>query len=159
LLRIETYSNVKIHKSLTDFEFESILSTMDAIVSYRPTYNGETSLTVIEALRHGVIPIVRRVGWFDELPDDIVCKVDNEAQVIDAVKKLDSDRVFLDKMKKKAKEYAENELSYTRYSQTILENIDSSHNTNINTNIVEAIKSHKNKEHLLSLINNINIKQ
>src|SRR5690606_40548765 len=65
-----------------------ILSSVDAIVNFRPNYNGETSLTVLEALRHGTVPIVRRIGWFDELPDEVVFKVNKESEVIAAIETL-----------------------------------------------------------------------
>jgi glycosyltransferase involved in cell wall biosynthesis len=74
LKRLRSYTNVTLHTNPTDFQFQTMLSNMDVVVSYRPKYMGETSLTIIEAMRFGVTPLVRKVGWFDELPDDCVLK-------------------------------------------------------------------------------------
>jgi glycosyltransferase involved in cell wall biosynthesis len=152
LLRIESYSNVRIHKNLTDFEFESILSKMDVIISYRPTYNGETSLTVVEALRHGVIPIVRNVGWFSELPDNVAIKIDKEEQVVAAIKQLQENEKLLNDMKLAAKSYAEEELSYVGYAEKIKTISNNTEKEGFNYKIAKALHEKRSKEEIIKII-------
>ena len=127
---------------------------MDAIVSYRPNYNGETSLTVIEALRHGVVPIVRKIGWFDELPDDIVMKVSSEAEVKEAVVYLVENREVLETMKAKAKKYAAEHLNYETYAKKLHAYISKQNSENVsqNTAIARALKSGAGLDQLLKLV-------
>lgn len=71
----ERYPNIHIEFDLTDLEFNNLLSSMDLLINYRATYKGEASRATLEAMRERVVPIVRKIGWFDELPDDCVYKL------------------------------------------------------------------------------------
>ncbi|HWB38946.1 MAG TPA: hypothetical protein VG604_01775, partial [Candidatus Saccharimonadales bacterium] len=117
--RLQSLPNVTVETNLSDFAFESRLSAMDAIVNYRPQYNGESSQTVIDALRYGVVPIVRRIGWFDELPDDCVEKVDSEDEVLAAVTRLVTKADYLKQKKQAAKQYAVDTYGYERYADQL----------------------------------------
>src|SRR4029079_11564980 len=53
----------------------SLMAACDALVNLRYPTVGETSGSVIRALSLGKPLIVSDVGWFHELPDDVVLKV------------------------------------------------------------------------------------
>jgi len=151
LERLESYPNVRIEKNLTDFEFETRLSEMDAVVSFRPNYNGETSLTVIEALRHGVVPVVRKVGWFDELPDEVVEKVESEEEVLDALRRLMNDDKLLSAKKQAAKKYAHSNHTYLQYAKGLYELISEKPRNEVNAKVSAALKDRKPKNVIINL--------
>ena len=153
--RLESLGNIKIEKAISDFEFENRLSQMDIIVNYRPNYNGETSLTAIEAMRHGVVPIVRRIGWFDELPDECVEKVSKESEIPEAIIKLKNNPEYLSKKKRAAKKYVEDAHSYHRYANELHEflNKQSPVNNKLNRQISMYLKQGKTKQEILGLFN------
>lgn len=73
---LEGYKNVRLSTDLTDLEYQTQLLNLDILVNYRSHYRGETSLTVLEAMRYGCVSVVNAdLGWFAELPDDAVVKV------------------------------------------------------------------------------------
>lgn len=142
LAKLEAMPNVFIQKNLTDFEFEQTISDMDVVVSYRPNYNGETSLTVVEALRHGAIPIVRKVGWFDELPGDIVKKVTSEEQILDAIRSLLQNKPELSRRSQKSKLLTSTAYTYEQYADTL-------------SSLIEAATKRKNDN--VSLYNDLRV--
>lgn len=92
LLRLAAeYSNIEVTFDLTDFAFANVLASMDLLVNYRPVYKGEASRATLEALREGVVPIVRNIGWYGELPDEVGYKLDNIEELADLVNRLKSD--------------------------------------------------------------------
>ncbi len=152
LERLESYPNVRIEKNLTDFEFESRLAEMDSVISYRPSYNGETSLTVVEALRHGVVPVVRKVGWFDELPDEVVEKVESEAEVLDALRRLMSDGKLLVAKKRAAKDFARSNHTYIQYAKGLFDVVSEKSENEVDIRIVSALKNKKSKDTIINLL-------
>lgn len=116
---IEAYRNVTVEKNLTDFEFCERLSALDVVVNYREDYHGETSLTVVEAMGHGVVPIVRDVGWYAELPDEVAIKLQDERGVIDSIMLLIADRDKLLTMKQLGALYVERNHTYGAYARSI----------------------------------------
>ena len=152
LERIEAHPNVTIERNLTDFEFETRLSEMDAVVSYRPGYNGETSLTVVEALRHGVVPVVRRIGWFDELPNDVVEKVKTEADVLNALRTLRDDKSLLSKKQTSAKAYAASVHTYKQYAAGLHDLVVSKTQPTRNRKIAKALRDNQSKEAVSKLL-------
>ncbi|HSX45773.1 MAG TPA: glycosyltransferase, partial [Candidatus Saccharimonadia bacterium] len=81
--RLETYPNVTVDTNVTDFAFQQMLREVDVLVNYRKDYRGETSAATLEAMRFGAVPIVRKVGWYDELPDKLVLKAKSPDEVIE----------------------------------------------------------------------------
>ena len=81
-------SNVEVIKDLSDKDFQDNLRMSDIVVNYRISYQGETSLSTLEAMRYGAVVIVRRIGWFDELPDNTVMKVDSELELLESINML-----------------------------------------------------------------------
>jgi len=153
--RLNSYTNVSIRENLTDFQFKNVLTAMDAIISFRPNYNGETSLTVIEALCHGVVPIVRDIGWFSELPDTIVCKTNSEAEVVDALIELAQDGQLLSRMQKAGKAYAKKHFNYQSYARKIKESVQNVNHQSLNFKVAKLIQSGASKERIKTAINNI----
>lgn len=141
LNRLNSYPNVSIETSMTDFEFQTRLSGMDVIINYRPKYNGETSLTVIEAMRYGAVPFVRNVGWFAELPDTCVCKLENENELISALEVFRSNPQQQEVMAMSARELTDKDFSYEQYAEGIAAFIQSSlRNATVNNRIHEKLK-------------------
>ena len=85
---LQGLDNVTITHDLTDKEFQDEVRSSDILVNYRPNYHGETSRSTLEAMRYGAVVIVKNVGWYGELPDDVVVKVENEADVLAVIKQL-----------------------------------------------------------------------
>ncbi len=82
------HPHLRVLSNLTDYEFQRTLAQQDILFNYRPEYRGEASRATLEALRLGVIPIIRKVGWYDELPESICFKVDTHDAAINLVEKL-----------------------------------------------------------------------
>jgi glycosyltransferase involved in cell wall biosynthesis len=83
--RLSLLPNVDVTQNPTDFEFQRSMQSVDALINVRHNHHGETSLTTLEALRFGVAVAVRDFGWFAELPDDMVYKVAEGVEDIEAV--------------------------------------------------------------------------
>jgi glycosyltransferase involved in cell wall biosynthesis len=150
LERLESQPNVHIEKNLTDFAFENRLAEMDVIVSYRPDYNGETSLTVLEAMRHGVVPIVRSVGWFEELPDECVQKVHGENEVTASILALKKNPLLLAEKSRAAKDYTRHMHSYKAYVKAMLSVIDKTQGVATgNRKVAVALKNGTSKSQIV----------
>lgn len=93
--RIKYLPNVQIIQSPSDGRFLYELENSDVVLNYRLHYHGETSLSTIEALRLGKVVIVNNTGWFDELPDDIVCKVDSKEKVVSTIETIIKDTKYM----------------------------------------------------------------
>lgn len=79
---LKSYKNVRLSTDLSDLEYQTQLLNLDILVNYRTHYRGETSLTVLEAMRYGCVAIVNaELGWFAELPDKAVVKVKDAAEI------------------------------------------------------------------------------
>jgi glycosyltransferase involved in cell wall biosynthesis len=113
--------NVEIIKDLTDKEFQDMLRKSDILVNYRVNYQGETSRTTLEAMRYGSAVIVRKIGWFDEIPDVAVVKVDSEREVIEAVRTLVGSPGLRQKLSNAARSLLATDYSYERYAKLIEE--------------------------------------
>ncbi len=152
--RLESYPNVNIETNLTDFEFQTKLSKLDVLINYRPYYNGETSLTTIEAMRFGVVPIVRNIGWFKELPNDCVLKASTVEQVIDLLEDFRLDIQKREFMSKNAQEFMKKKYSYENYAQDLVKLVDCSKKVKKSTNhlIEVAIKKHATMTSLKNII-------
>jgi glycosyltransferase involved in cell wall biosynthesis len=118
--------NVTVIKDLTDKEFQDTLRKSDILVNYRVNYQGETSRSTLEAMRYGVVVIVRKIGWFDELPDDVVVKVNSETEVVIFIQELINKPSLQDKISKAARKFLMNNYSYAHYAELIKRGIDRS---------------------------------
>jgi glycosyltransferase involved in cell wall biosynthesis len=82
---------VHVHHDLSDLEFQQALARADILLNYRLEYRGEASRSVLEAMRLGVAVVVRDIGWYSELPDDVVLKAASPSEALDAVVALAHD--------------------------------------------------------------------
>ena len=112
-------ANVRVMKNLTDKEFQDTLRKSNILLNYRINYQGETSRSTLEAMRYGAVVIVRKIGWFDELPDDVVVKVSSEQEVIKAVSMLVQNPKVRQDISTAARSYLINNHSYAHYAQLI----------------------------------------
>ena len=119
LARLRSYPNVTLRESVTDFEFQNTMAELDILINYRSEYRGETSLSAIEAMRMGVVPIVRNIGWYSELPDDVAVKVESPDQLIEKLQDLKNDPNGLSRRSKAAKRLMAQEYTYLSYVQSI----------------------------------------
>lgn len=118
--KLRTNSNINLEKDLSDFDFYRKINSLDIFVNYRMSYQGETSLSTIEAMRNGVVVIVRNIGWYSELPNDAVVKIDKESEVIEVVKKLIENRDIMSQISKKAVEYITKYHTQKNYAEAML---------------------------------------
>ena len=82
LERLQQLPNVEVATNLSDYEFQERLKELSVFVNYRKKYQGEASSATLEAMRYGIPVIVRSdFGWYSELPDDAVIKVDKEEDI------------------------------------------------------------------------------
>ncbi|MBL8030706.1 MAG: glycosyltransferase [Candidatus Doudnabacteria bacterium] len=155
--RLRAYPNVTVDINVTDFEFQMMLRRLDVLVNYRKEYRGEASAATLEAMRFGVIPIVTKIGWYDELPDTVALKAGTEDEVIERI--LEYIRTsFPDRQKRAnaARAYVEEQHSYEEYAKNLHELISGKNNGTLNSVIAKAIKSGISKKKLLKIISDLN---
>lgn len=112
LTRAGLREGVVVLPALPEERLWSVLAACDVCVSLRWPTMGETSGVVIRALGLGVATVVSDVGWFSELPGDVVAKVrvdEREQDVLAAVLlKLAEDVDLRRGLGARAREYVEN---------------------------------------------------
>jgi glycosyltransferase involved in cell wall biosynthesis len=138
--RLESYPNVTVNTNVTDFQFQAMLSQLDILINFRTQYKGETSLATIEAMRFGVVPMVREIGWYDELPEDAVVKVSSSEELIKKLKTFIDDPVELDKMREAGRKYITGSHTYQGYAQQLYEFISHHAKANKIDKLADAIK-------------------
>ena len=79
---------VEVIQSPTDTRYLYEIAESDIMLNFRSPYHGETSYSTIEALRFGKSIIVNNTGWFSELPDNLVYKVNTITDVEDTIKDI-----------------------------------------------------------------------
>ncbi|MGN0666772.1 MAG: glycosyltransferase family 4 protein [Huintestinicola sp.] len=95
-------------------EFNSFIQYADIIVNLRNPTMGETSGAMLRILQLGKVCITNNGGWFSELPDDCVCKIEldnTEKNLEAALGELISDKERCSKMSVAAKKYVEENCS------------------------------------------------
>lgn len=102
---IAMISSIELQTNLSDFEFVNNMKKLDIFVNYRMQYQGETSLSTLEAMRQGVVVIVRDVGWYSELPDAAVIKVSDEADIVGVINDLRTNKDKLREFSNNARQY------------------------------------------------------
>ena len=123
LSRLRDYPNVSVSTNLTDFDFTSSMSKLDIFVNFRMKYQGETSLSTLEAMRQGVVVIVRDIGWYSELASDAVVKVGTVEETTSVLKRLLLDTDELTKISQRAKDYVAEGHTHAQYANSLLEAI------------------------------------
>ncbi len=145
LRRLEAYPNVSLTTNVSDFEFINLLKGVDVLINYRRDYRGETSAATLEAMRFGVVPIVRKVGWYDELPDDVAFKAESETDVLKQLTHyfaLNTDEQS--KMAIAAHNFVHKNHSYQAYAKALSEFIISKNKEkNVNNRVRKSILENK----------------
>ena len=101
------------HGYLDEADLWREIGLADLVVNLRSPTMGETSAMVVRALSVGKPVIVNDLGWFSELPDDVVLKVpagEHETDALDdALEKLAADPALRERMGTAAVELARTE--------------------------------------------------
>jgi glycosyltransferase involved in cell wall biosynthesis len=106
-------------------EFEVRLAACDIVVNLRERTVGETSGSVCRAMAAGIPVVVSNTGWFAELPDDCVIKIDandvGDAQLREALVRLIADEPLRRRIGERAHAYALAEHSIERSADGYIE--------------------------------------
>ncbi len=103
-------------------EFQAFIEYSDLIVNLRYPSMGETSAVMVQILKLGKPCITNNGGWFSELPDDCVCKIElddivgNLKKVIENFVTNPEERI---KLGNSAKEYFQREYSPKVIAQNV----------------------------------------
>lgn len=139
--KLNSYDNVVVATNVTDYDFQTNIRNLHIFVNYRLIYKGETSNTTLESMRQGVVTIVRDVGWYSELPDDAVIKVNSPEQVFDRLRELVKHPEQMIAIGKRAKAYVQKHFTQEQYAAA-LENIFAQEAAaNPNFQIAKAIRA------------------
>ncbi len=150
--RLRSYPNVEVHTNLTDFQFQNLLSRLDILISFRPDERGYPSLATIEAMRYGVVPIVKKLGWYDELPDNAVVKVLSETELAAELRELIDDPVRRGEIQVNAQEFMRDTHSYAKYAERLYEVISSSDKNTSPASISKLLKAGASKDKIRKYI-------
>ena len=118
--RLNSYDNLDVSVNLTDFDFQKSISKLDVFINFRTKYQGETSLSTLEAMRQGVVVLVRDFGWYSELPDNTVVKVSEGDQIVPVLQDLLGNPEKLEQIAEEAKRYVETVHTHERYAQALM---------------------------------------
>lgn len=138
--KLNSYDNVSVATNVSDFDFQMNIKKLNIFVNYRHIYKGETSNTTLESMRQGVVTIVRNVGWYSELPDNVVIKVDTPEQVFDELRKLVKDPARMQQIGDRAKAYVMANFTQEAYAKALYEMITKPAANNPNALIAGALK-------------------
>ena len=101
------------HDYLSEESLWQLIAESDVLVNLRSPTMGETSAMVVRALSLGKPIVVSDVGWFSELPDEIVVKVpvgEGETEALEeALERLASDVAFRERLGMAAADWARRE--------------------------------------------------
>ena len=111
---------IEFESNLSEFEFQTRLKSLNILINYRSTYYGESSYATLEAMRHGVAVVVRDIGWYAELPDEVVIKVQSPDQIQQAVQRLVSRPDELETISRSAMEYVQEHHSFQKYAHDLV---------------------------------------
>lgn len=111
---------IRVSTNLTDYEYKHELQNVDIFLNYRKNYHGESSRSTLEAMRLGIVVVVRNIGWFSELPDDAVIKVNSEKDVGDAILKITEQTQGIINTKNAALKYIHNHCRNKTYIDSII---------------------------------------
>ncbi|MEI6462970.1 MAG: glycosyltransferase [bacterium] len=106
---------------LSDYEYDRQLKELDLMLCYRIKYSGETSKTLLDAAKNGVASIVRDIGWFSELPNDMSVKTNNYEEILKSTIKLIDSPDSIKKLGECAKKFTNEECTPIKYVETLFE--------------------------------------
>ena len=94
-------------------DLESYIQISDIVIQTRYPTAGETSIITLELMAASKPVIVSNTGWFEELPNESVIKVnvdkDEQKSILEAFEKLASDKNYKKDMSVNAKKYVQKE--------------------------------------------------
>lgn len=102
---LEELGFAEYYEYLEESEFYEILSKMEILFNYRYPIYGETSLSTLEAMARGVIPVVSSYGSYNELDEAI--KIRELEDAIEEIKKLWKSPLILNALSKKVKDFVQ----------------------------------------------------
>lgn len=118
------HPNLKVMFDVSNLVFQQVLSSLDLLINYRLEYHGEASRTVLEAMRARVVPIVRNIGWFSELPKDTCFQLDSLDRIPGLINKLKNDpettRAKLSNMIEASKKLLKESFTFESYADELL---------------------------------------
>lgn len=119
LKKLRQLPNVHLATNVSDFEFQQLLINSDVMVNVRLAYRGETSGSTLSHMRYGGVGIVRDFGWFSELPDDVVVKVNSPEEAIDALRRLVKQPSIVDETRRRALDFMKSHHSHRVYAESM----------------------------------------
>ena len=144
--RLNTYPNITLMTNLSDFDFYSNMESLDIFVNYRINYNGETSLSTIEAMRQGSAVIVKDIGWYSEIPDEAVVKAGSAEEVLEKLEYLVINKKEVSRIGNIARDYIKDNFSYEAYAKQIANFIKNVNSNSKQNNISITIRNRKIKK-------------
>lgn len=124
LEELKALSHVRLVTNPSDHDFQNLMASTDILINVRMAYRGETSLTTLEAMRYGAAVLVRNFGWYAELPDDAVVKVNEPAESLVALRQLMKDSKTLASVKAEAIAHIRADFSHQAYAAGMYKLID-----------------------------------
>ncbi len=124
LNRLRSLPHVKLVTNPSDYDFQRLMAETHILINVRLEYKGETSLTTLESMRFGGVPILRNFGWYSELPDDVVVKVEDPSTTLPALSKLVSDSAYRNAVSTRALDYIRANYSHDEYAHAMYRLMD-----------------------------------
>ena len=122
------------------------MESLDIFVNYRINYNGETSLSTIEAMRQGSAVIVKDIGWYSEIPDEAVVKAGSAEEVLEKLEYLVINKKEVSRIGNIARDYIKDNFSYEAYAKQIANFIKNVNSNSKQNNISITIRNRKIKK-------------
>jgi glycosyltransferase involved in cell wall biosynthesis len=119
--------NIRITGYVGNEDFDALLAAADLVLNLRYPTMGETSAATVHAMWVGKPCVVTDIGWFSELPDDTVIKLDVstpeviEEQIYEALRLFRAHRRVFDCMGEAARTYARREHNAPRAAKAVAE--------------------------------------
>ena len=76
-------------------------------------------------MRFGVVPIVKKLGWYDELPDNAVVKVRTEKELVKELKALIDNPSRRTRLQSEARKFISETHNYQVYAKGLYDLINS----------------------------------
>jgi glycosyltransferase involved in cell wall biosynthesis len=115
---------MKLYGYVNDAELNTLLSQADIIICLRYPCLESASSSAIEAMLHGKPIIVTNSGFYHELPDNCVCKIQIESEItsiVEALKMLCTNVELRQSMGAHARSFAENTFTADTYALRLTE--------------------------------------
>ena len=117
---LRRFDNIRVQTNLSDLSYQTQLANIDILVNYRSEYRGETSLSTLEAMRHGCVVVLSNLGWFGELPNDAVIKVSDHIELVANVRSLIVDGAKRHQLGGAARQYVQKYHSQEKYVEDLV---------------------------------------